>query len=85
MTMPNLAGGLGFSVFAPQSKGYTSKASNGTATWASPQGPPSATQAGFGTFAGSPSGGASRATHGVLCAGAVSLALLIWIWWSLPR
>ncbi len=77
--MPNLAPGLNASVFAG---GYTSMASKGTATWASPQGPQSATQAGFGTTAG---GGVSRVTHGVLSAGAISLGLLIFIWWSLPR
>jgi hypothetical protein len=81
MTMPNLAPGLGASVFAG---GYTSMASNGTSTWASPQGPQTATQAGFGTTAGG-GGGASRVTHGVLSAGAISLGLLVWLWWSLPR
>jgi hypothetical protein len=73
--------GLGASVFAG---GYTDMASKGTATWASPAGPRTATQAGFGTVAGG-GGGASRVTHGVLSAGSVSLALLIFIWWSLPR
>jgi hypothetical protein len=72
--------GLTSSVF---SGGYTRQASNGTATWASPQAPQTATQAGFGTVAGS--SGASAVTHGILSAGAISLALLIWIWWSLPR
>lgn len=81
MTMPNLAPGLGASVFAG---GYTSMASGGTATWASPQGPQSATQAGFGTIAGG-DGSVSRVTHGVLSAGSISLALLVFIWWSLPR
>jgi hypothetical protein len=80
MTMPNLAPGLQASVFAG---GYTGMASRGTSTWASPQGPQSATQAGFGTVAGG--GGASSVTHGVLSAGAISLALLIFVWWSLPR
>jgi hypothetical protein len=73
--------GLGASVF---SGGYTNMASRGTATWASPQGPATATQAGFGTIAGN-NGSASRVTHGVLSAGAISLALLIFVWWSLPR
>ena len=80
MTMPNLAPGLSASVFAG---GYTSMASKGTATWASPQAPQSATQAGFGTVAGA--GGTRRVTHGILSAGSVSLALLVFIWWSLPR
>jgi hypothetical protein len=82
MTMPNLAPGLGASVFAG---GYTNMASKGTSTWASPQGPQTATQAGFGTVAGGGGGGASRVTHGVLSAGAISLGLLIFIWWSLPH
>jgi hypothetical protein len=73
--------GLDSSVFA---QGYTSMASKGTATWASPRAPQTATQAGFGTVAGD-TGSASRVTHGVLSAGSISLALLIFIWWSLPR
>jgi len=80
--------GLGFSVFGQggvgQSGGYTKQASKGTATWASPQAPQTATQAGFGTVAGQ-AGGSRRVTTGVLSAGSVSLALLIFIWWSLPR
>jgi hypothetical protein len=63
---------------------YTRKSSRGTATWASPQGPQTATQAGFGTIAGG-GGTPSRITYGVLSVGALSLAALIWIWWSLPR
>jgi hypothetical protein len=79
--IPNLAPGLGASVF---SGGYTQMTSKGTATWASPQAPQTATQAGFGTVAGG-SGPVSRVTFGVLSAGTVSLALLICLWWSLPR
>jgi hypothetical protein len=88
MGLPNLASGIGFSVFGQngpgQSGGYTRQASNGTATWASPQAPQTATQAGFGTVAGG-GGGTSTVTLGVLSAGSISLALLIFIWWSLPR
>ena len=80
MGLPNMAPGLSASVFAG---GYTRQASNGTATWASPTAPATATQAGFGTIAGG--GGTSRVTNGVLSVGAVSLIALIWIWWSLPR
>jgi hypothetical protein len=80
MGMPNMAPGLSASVFAG---GYTNMASKGTATWASPQGPQTATQAGFGTVAGGDA--VSRVTHGVLSVGALSLGLLIFIWWSLPR
>jgi hypothetical protein len=80
--------GLGVSMFgqggAGQGGGYTRGASNGTATWASPQAPQTATQAGFGTIAGS-GGSSSNVVIGVLSAGSISLALLIFIWWSLPR
>lgn len=77
--IPNLAPGLGGSVF---SGGYTNMASRGTATWASPTGPQTATQAGFGTVAG---GSAGRVTRGVLSAGSIAFGLLIVIWWTLPR
>jgi len=79
--IPNLAPGLSASVFAG---GYTQMASKGTATWASPTGPRTATQAGFGTIAG---GGdvSKRALYGFISAGTVSLVLLVGIWWSLPR
>jgi hypothetical protein len=79
--LPNFAGGLTGSVFAD---GYTGMASKGTATWASPAGPQTATQAGFGTVAGG-GGRGTRVTYGVLSAGAISLGLLVFIWWSLPR
>lgn len=72
--------GLGTSVFAG---GYTRQASNGTATWASPQGPQTAVQAGFGTSVGG--GAVSRITTGVLSIGSLSLAALIFIYLSLPR
>ena len=78
--MPNLAPGLGASIFAG---GYTNLSSRGTATWASPSGPQTATQAGFGTVAGGSS--MSRAGTGVLSVGAICLGLLVFIWWSLPR
>ena len=73
--------GLGTSVFAG---GYTNMASNGTATWASPQGPQTATQAGFGTSVGG-SGRPGRVTTGVLSIGSLALAGLIFIYLSLPR
>lgn len=83
--MPLLYGtappGVRASVFAG---GYTGQASVGTSTWASPQGPQTATQAGFGTVAGG-SGDVSRVTTGVLSAGTIALGLLIWLWYSLPR
>ena len=76
--------GLTSSIF---SGGYTKQASNGTATWASPAGPRTATQAGFGTTAVPNGGGGklSRTTAALLSAGSLSLIALIWIWWSLPR
>ena len=81
--LPNLAPGLGMNLGAyagPGSgAGYTQQASKGTATWASPQGPRTATQAGFGTVAGGGGNGVSRVTYGVLSVGSLSLALLIWI------
>jgi hypothetical protein len=73
--------GLSSSIFAG---GYTRQASNGTAAGPSASGPRTATQAGFGTIAGG-GGGASRVTLGFISAGTLSLGLLIWIWWSLPR
>lgn len=82
MSMPNFAPGLTGSVFTG---GYTSMASRGTAAGASPQGPATAAVAGFGTIAGGGGGTVSRVTHGVLSAGSISLALLVFIWWSLPR
>ena len=65
--------------------GYTSQASKGTATWASPAGPQTATQAGFGTIAGGGNSGPSKATGMVLSGGVIALGLLVYIWWSLPR
>jgi len=77
-----LTGGAGFGAYVGPG-GYTTQASKGTAT-GFPQGPQTATQAGFGTIAG---GGdtSKRALFGFITAGTASLALLFWIWWSLPR
>jgi len=74
--------GLTSSVF---SGGYTQMASKGTNAGASPQGPRTATQAGFGTIAGGGSAAGTPALFGFITAGVASLALLTWIWWSLPR
>ena len=73
--------GLGTSIFAG---GYTRQASNGTATWASPQGPQTATQAGFGTSVGG-GGSMHRVASGVLSIGGISLVVLIFVYLSLPR
>ena len=85
MLNTGLSGNFGAYAGPGQAGGYTRQASNGTATWASPRAPSTATEAGFGTTAGGGGGQPSRVTHGVLSAGSISLALLIWIWWSLPR
>lgn len=55
----------------------------GTATTASPQGPATAVEAGFGTNVG---GGVSAdgKVFGVLSVGTIALAALVFIWWSLP-
>jgi hypothetical protein len=57
---------------------------SGTNAQASPQGPRTAAQAGFGTQV---SGGAriDATTGGVLSVGTLALAVLIYLWWSLPR
>lgn len=55
----------------------------GTNANASPQGPRTAAQAGFGVQADN--SGMDGKTTGVLSVGTLALAALIWIWWSLPR
>lgn len=65
--------------------GTTFPGVQGTSAGASPQGPATAAQAGFGvSMAGQSSGGDGKTT-GVLSVGSISLALLVFIWWSLPR
>lgn len=57
----------------------------GTSAQASPQGP-SAASAGFGTTASNgDAGGRDAVTTSVLVTGTISLAVLAFIWWSLPR
>ena len=56
----------------------------GTNANASPQGPRTAAQAGFGVSAGD-GFGLDAKTTGVLSVGTLALALLVYIWWSLPR
>lgn len=58
---------------------------NGTSANASPQGPQTAAQQGFGVQAGGGPGGLSGHAAGVLSVGTLCLAGLIFIWWSLPR
>ena len=67
-----------------QPGGYTQSASRGTSANASPQGPSTAAQQAFGTTAGG-AGGADAHTVGVLSAGSLALAALVWIWWTLPK
>ena len=56
----------------------------GTNANASPQGPRTAAEAGFGTtVAGDRS--MSGTTTGVLSVGTLALVALVWIWYSLPR
>lgn len=57
----------------------------GTNAGASPQGPATAAQAGFGVQAGSGGGRLDAKTTGVLSVGTLALGLLVYIWWSLPR
>lgn len=57
----------------------------GTNAGASPQGPSTAAEAGFGVNVGSGSGGADGKTTGVLSVGSLALIALVFIWWSLPR
>ena len=59
---------------------------SGTNANASPQGPRTAAQQGFGTVAGD-TGGSSMDGHtaGVLSVSTLALVALVWIWWALPR
>lgn len=56
----------------------------GTNAQASPQGPSTAAEAGFGVSMGGGSGSDAKTT-GVLSIGTLSLVALVFIWWSLPR
>ena len=58
---------------------------NGTSANASPQGPATAAQAGFGVQAGGGGGRLDAKTFGVLSVGTIALGLLVYIWWALPR
>lgn len=58
----------------------------GTSANASPQGPVTAAQQGFGVQAAGGAGAkVSGHTVGVLSVGTISLVLLVYLWWSLPR
>jgi len=57
----------------------------GTNANASPQGPSTAAEAGFGVSAGGSGMSLSGRAAGVLSVGTLALAALVYIWWSLPR
>lgn len=57
----------------------------GTSANASPQGPMTAAQQGFGVSANGNGGRMTGHAIGVLSTGTIALALLVYIWWSLPR
>jgi hypothetical protein len=57
----------------------------GTNANASPQGPATAAEAGFGTTAAGGGGAISAETAGTLMAGTLALAVLFALWWALPR
>lgn len=71
--------GLGSSVF---SSGYGSAATP-AAAGATPQGPTTIGQKAFGIVTGNQ--GSSVPHIALISAGGLSLALLVFIWWSLPR
>lgn len=56
----------------------------GTSANASPQGPATAAEQGFGTTVAG-GAGLSGATTGVLSVGTFALVALVWIWYALPR
>jgi hypothetical protein len=58
---------------------------NGTNAGASPQGPATAAEAGFGVSAGGAGMKLDGRAAGVLSVGTLALAVLVYIWWSLPR
>jgi hypothetical protein len=72
--------GLGASVFA----GGYGNASVPAAAGVSASGPTSIGQQAFGIVAGD-SGGSNTAPYAIIGGGALSLGLLLFIWWSLPR
>jgi hypothetical protein len=72
--------GLGASVFA---QGY-GQAALPTAAGATPQGPRTVGQQAFGIVAGD-TGGGNGPVYAVLGGGGLALAVMVFIWWSLPR
>lgn len=76
LNMPGFGGGGTFTMAWPGTQG--------TNAGASPQGPATAAQAGFGVTAGD-GAGLGAVTTGVLSVGTIALGLLIYLWWSLPR
>lgn len=78
-----MALGLDMGVFGGTRAAWPGTA--GTNAGASPQGPQTAAEAGFGVSAGGGDGGMDAKTMGVLSVGTIALAALAYIWWSLPR
>lgn len=76
LNMPGIGGGAGLSLAFPGTAGTNASAS--------PQGPATAAQAGFGTTVGGDAR-ISATTGGVLSVGTLALAALVYLWWSLPR
>lgn len=76
-----LRGGLQSSITAG---GFTPQASVGTAAGASPQGPATIGQQAYGIVAGDTEG-SPVPFYAAVGGGALSLGLLVFIWWSLPR
>jgi len=72
--------GLGASVFAGGYPGAAVPAAAG----ASPQGPRTIGQQGFGIVAGDASG-PNTSLYAAILGGGGALAALVFIWWSLPR
>lgn len=73
--------GLGASVFA---SGGMGSASLPTAAGATPQGPRTIGQQAFGIVAGD-TGGGNAPVYAAIGGGGLALAVLVFIWWSLPK
>jgi hypothetical protein len=73
--------GLNGSAFAG---GYPGDAAVPAAAGATPQGPATIGQQGFGIVGGD-TGGPNTSLYALLGGGTLALAALVFIWWSLPR
>lgn len=68
----------------PQSGNSSFSSSAKPARTMLPEGPTTVTGAAFGPGAGGPSGGTNAGMH-VTLAGLIAAAVLVFIWWGLPR